>query len=593
MKIKSFVTLLLILLIIILKTLYDDNLYNVLEVTDDCKLGIDINKNGKITEDEYYTIKGINPLCSFDYMNNKSDELGNLEENQKIFIFQSVLNFYQKLFYNSKITIDNEEITLNGNNPALILLEKGFALAADDKYKKFENISAIEKLKKDGLKQDYYILNLKNNKYHTLNCKNGRLSAKKKYVLKDKLPDNAVPCKFCLADLYSLNNNGLKNKISELHTHIIEKSISENNITVIETIGANVYKPSDKCNSEICKSLKQQINLSKSSIDIALYELRNQPEIINALSAAKKRGVCIRFISDKSFPKTCSKEYEQIKNISTVYSDDGINKKYSRCLMHNKFFIFDNSVVWTGSTNVTSTGISGFDTNSAIVIKSKQVAENYTKEFENFLNGTYHNDKEKIIQSRINLKNTDLDIYFSPKDKVISNKIIPEIEKAKSCIYVPAFIITHKQFAEELIKAHKRGIEVKVIIDATSARNKYSVHSLLRQNGILVKTENFAGKLHMKSVLIDDSIAFLGSMNFTKSGNVYNDENSLKIVNKNIVTKLKANFIDIWNKIPDKYLTKDPAAESFDSIGSCFDGVDNDFDGYIDTFDSGCKDVKR
>ena len=43
------------------------------------------------------------------------------------------------------------------------------------------------------------------------------------------------------------------------------------------------------------------------------------------------------------------------------------------------------------------------------------------------------------------------------------------------------------------------------------------------------------------------------------------------------------------NKIPNKYLQKDPAPESYESIGSCFDGVDNDFDGLIDMNDSGCK----
>lgn len=115
------------------------------------------------------------------------------------------------------------------------------------------------------------------------------------------------------------------------------------------------------------------------------------------------------------------------------------------------------------------------------------------------------------------------------------------------------------------------------------------MHTLLRKNNIAVKTENFAGKMHMKSILIDDKIAFLGSMNLTKSGNIYNDENCIKIENPLIVKDLKTNFLIIWNKIPNIYLTKDPHAESFESIGSCFDGIDNDFDGLIDEQDPGCQ----
>lgn len=93
----------------------------------------------------------------------------------------------------------------------------------------------------------------------------------------------------------------------------------------------------------------------------------------------------------------------------------------------------------------------------------------------------------------------------------------------------------------------------------------------------------------MKSVIIDDKVVFLGSMNFTKSGDLYNDENCLRIENSKIARKLKMDFLTIWNSIPDKYLYKTPRAESFESIGSCYDGVDNDFDGFIDKYDSGCK----
>ena len=42
-------------------------------------------------------------------------------------------------------------------------------------------------------------------------------------------------------------------------------------------------KPNQKCDQEICKTLLDLINESKSSIDFAIYGLRGQPEILDAL----------------------------------------------------------------------------------------------------------------------------------------------------------------------------------------------------------------------------------------------------------------------------------------------------------------------
>jgi phosphatidylserine/phosphatidylglycerophosphate/cardiolipin synthase-like enzyme len=153
---------------------------------------------------------------------------------------------------------------------------------------------------------------------------------------------------------------------------------------------------------------------------------------------------------------------------------------------------------------------------------------------------------------------------------------------------VPVFVITHKDFVNELINAKARGVDVKIIVDATSASSKYSMIKTLRDNGIKVKTENRAGKMHMKSIIIDDLYSIIGSMNFTKSGEYYNDENLIIIKNQKLTQKFKKIFLELYNNIPDIWLSKNPPAESKYSINSCNDGVDNDFDQKIDSNDSSC-----
>jgi len=48
---------------------------------------------------------------------------------------------------------------------------------------------------------------------------------------------------------------------------------------------------------------------------------------------------------------------------------------------------------------------------------------------------------------------------------------------------------------------------------------------------LLVKVENFRGKIHAKFMIIDDRFIVSGSINLTKAGNSKNDENTLFIEN--------------------------------------------------------------
>ncbi|MGN0013794.1 MAG: phosphatidylserine/phosphatidylglycerophosphate/cardiolipin synthase family protein [Candidatus Gastranaerophilaceae bacterium] len=583
MKIKSFIILFAIFLFILVFNKFNETTYQAMEISDDCKIGIDINKNGSITDKEFFEIKDIIPYCSAENLTKNTSVSGDINKNGKIFLHQKTLDFYKKLFLNSSIRIHNGQIFVNFQDAAILVLKSGLAHTMSEKHKQYENIIEFEKLKNEGNSKLYYILNLQSYKYHALDCKHGISSVKKKYVTVDELPKKAQPCKYCLSPTIKTQIN------KKLYSKIIENTNSSSNIKIIESISTEVFKPNQRCDTKICQSLKTEIDKAQNSIDMAVYELRNQPIITDALIKAKNRGVKIRIATDKTYNPNFQETENIAKNFSDIIITDEKPEKYSNKLMHNKFFIFDNHTVWTGSTNITDTGLSGFNTNSVIVIKSKDIAEIYLNEFENFMQNKFHSVKKQTKTNSVIIDKSKISVTFSPQDRTITNKIIPAIKNAKNYIYIPAFIITDKELQAELINAKNRGIDIKLIIDATSASNRYSVHTGLRNNNISVKVENFAGKMHMKSILIDDKIAFLGSMNFTKSGNQYNDENSIEIEDEDIVKYLKANFLQLWNKIPDIYLTRNPSAEGFESIGSCFDGIDNDYDGYIDSLDSGCK----
>jgi phosphatidylserine/phosphatidylglycerophosphate/cardiolipin synthase-like enzyme len=189
----------------------------------------------------------------------------------------------------------------------------------------------------------------------------------------------------------------------------------------------------------------------------------------------------------------------------------------------------------------------------------------------------------------LSIGNSVVSVYFSPKDSIIQKVIVPLVDGAKKQILIPVFLITDKRLAQALINAKERGVDIKVIVDATNARGKYSKHRLLRQHGILVKTETFAGKLHSKTMIIDNTYSVIGSMNFSKSGETKNDENVLVIKNTKLAIFNRIFFEYLWKKIDNYWLTHDANSEGLDSVGSCSDGIDNDYDGKTDMEDEGCR----
>lgn len=343
-------------------------------------------------------------------------------------------------------------------------------------------------------------------------------------------------------------------------------------------------KPDRNCSTEICKELLNNINNANKSIDIAIYGYSSIPAIENALQKAQNRGVYIRLVYDLDTKgENIYENTQDLVNIIKNTKNDRLSKE-ARAIMHNKFYIFDDKTVITGSANLSSTDMSGFNSNSIAVIHSEETAKIYKQEFNQMYSGKFHSDK-------ISSKNKK-GIYFSPQDKGITNGILPLIKNSKQYIYIPAFLITENQMTEELITCKKRGIDVKIITDAVNASSKYSKVKYLRAAGIPVKIENYAGKMHSKTIIIDDKYLVLGSMNFSYNGENKNDENMIIIDNPEAAKFYKEFFLYLWTKIPDKWLKGYPRAESPDSIGSCSDGIDNDYDGLIDSADDSCRQIK-
>jgi phosphatidylserine/phosphatidylglycerophosphate/cardiolipin synthase-like enzyme len=271
----------------------------------------------------------------------------------------------------------------------------------------------------------------------------------------------------------------------------------------------------------------KDISEANSTIDMAMYYLTNK-NITSSLIDAKKRGVEVRVFTDDKKRKL--KRYKYLSSYNIEIRDDNNLK----AIMHNKIIIIDKNITWIGSGNYT---VFAFYRNyeNFVRIKSGKIGKYYTSKF-----NSLYNKKDTIINP---YKSKKLEIYFS-KDSDIEDIIIKNISDAEISIDIMMFAFTNKKIANALIKAKKRGVKVKVILDRVQNRYqiKYSVYSYLKSKGIDISLENSKRRLHNKIIIIDEKIVITGSYNYTKQANLMNDENILVIKDSVIAKKFVDKF---------------------------------------------------
>jgi phosphatidylserine/phosphatidylglycerophosphate/cardiolipin synthase-like enzyme len=147
-----------------------------------------------------------------------------------------------------------------------------------------------------------------------------------------------------------------------------------------------LFSPED----HVADQLISLIQKEQTSIKAAIYCLTHRG-IGKALIEAHERGVCVEVIIDPYSIKSRSpvkKMHEAnlpifVWNPSTFIIEDKNGKKVKkqRSLMHDKFCVFGNKLVWTGSFNFTFEGTHS-NRENVIVFENKEIAARYLEEFE-------------------------------------------------------------------------------------------------------------------------------------------------------------------------------------------------------------------
>ena len=292
--------------------------------------------------------------------------------------------------------------------------------------------------------------------------------------------------------------------------------------------------------------LIEKINAAQSSIHIASFEFDLTP-VAEALIAAKQRGVDVRWVTDDEHG--VESDEEPGHGQFAMLTDAGIEVRSDNrsALMHNKFWIFDNQIVWTGSTNITENGIFKQD-NNAIVIQSPALAAMYEREFQEMWDGQFGPRSPSQLNEQTTVVNgSQVVVIFTSEDPALEQAIIPVVKSATKSIRFLTFSFTDYPLADAMSQRSQNGVDVAGVFERLGSDTEASELKTLYCRNVRVRRDGNPNFLHHKVIVIDERIVVTGSMNFSTNAEVSNDENVLIIDNEEIARLYMQEFERVWN----------------------------------------------
>jgi len=301
--------------------------------------------------------------------------------------------------------------------------------------------------------------------------------------------------------------------------------------------------PTNKANYKggLDTHLVRLIDKAKKTVDLADYDFDLQ-NVADALVAAKERGVQVRMVTDSETVENTKDEEIQAAFKKLRDAHIPIVEDRRSAIMHHKFTIVDGEWVQTGSWNYTVNDTYRHN-NHLIIIHSRELAENYTAEFEKmFVKKQFGAKKDKRVPySVLTIGGAKVLTYFAPQDRVAGH-IIDTIQTARESIYFMAFSFTHDGIGKAILDKAKAGLKVGGVFETTGSKTKNSEYGKMEQAGLDVYTDGNPYSMHHKVIIIDERTVVFGSFNFSKNADESNDENVLIVEDANLAKAFKEEY---------------------------------------------------
>jgi phosphatidylserine/phosphatidylglycerophosphate/cardiolipin synthase-like enzyme len=296
------------------------------------------------------------------------------------------------------------------------------------------------------------------------------------------------------------------------------------------------YRQKSRLGDDLEKQIVDTISQAKSTIDIAVQELR-LPKVAQILAEKQKSGVKVRLILEHNYSRPWSsftsaeianlekreqERYQDFRKFVDINKDNQITSaeisqrdslaivqdaqipwiddtadgsKGSR-LMHHKFVVVDHRFVIITSANFTLSDTSGDFTNSSslgnannlLKVDSPELAKLITEEFNIMwgervggkLDSKFGLQKTLRKSQTITLNNSKITVNFSPISPTepwgdSANGLISKtLSASKKTVDLALFVFSDQQLANILEERHNQNVQVRALIEPQFAYRSYS-----------------------------------------------------------------------------------------------------------------------
>ncbi len=177
--------------------------------------------------------------------------------------------------------------------------------------------------------------------------------------------------------------------------------------------------------------------------------------------------------------------------------------------------------------------------------------------------------------------------FFSPDDSVLK-VLLYLINQEKKSIRLAAFSFTDGEVAQALLQAMDRGVNIEIVVDPGCMTDKFGKITILQKKGLNIfvyDPEYKAGNkglitsiMHNKFILfesnvLDKSLLWTGSFNFTKSAHIRNQENVIVLDDSMLIDKYKMQYERLKTRVHTKKKKETVIARKLNKKGTVFEDL--------------------
>jgi len=138
--------------------------------------------------------------------------------------------------------------------------------------------------------------------------------------------------------------------------------------------------------------------------------------------------------------------------------------------------------------------------------------------------------------------------WFSPGEGP-RDRIIRLIDDARARLDICVFTITDNGIARAIVRAHERGIRIRIVTDNDKAWDRGSDVEDLSEAGIPLVVDKTEAHMHHKFMVVDGALLLNGSYNWTRSAYRENEENVMLTSNPKLVATYQEQFDALWSAL--------------------------------------------